>query len=194
MMFFLSRRIEALRQKINPNAGIIIAHHTKKIFKKQTEEDPFQSFSGAGALRSYYTSGILLHRPDESRPERTLLFELRNGKEISRKLCRKKRKVERGCQVIFEMSPRTYQHIPNDHSRLLLEEARTEPRLYRAAILRCRFENHGSARQQSPYSKKMQGLADANIIKFFKNGDAYGLPAAQRHAAWLSLGRWHVLA
>ncbi|HCS23618.1 MAG TPA: hypothetical protein DIW20_07710, partial [Rhodospirillaceae bacterium] len=47
MMFFLARRVEALRQKINPNAGIIIAHHTKKIFKKQTEEDPFQSFSGA---------------------------------------------------------------------------------------------------------------------------------------------------
>ena len=86
MMFFLSRRVEALRQKINPNAGIIIAHHTKKIFKKQTEEDPFQSFSGAGALRSYYTSGILLHRPDESRPERTLLFELRNGREITPKI------------------------------------------------------------------------------------------------------------
>ena len=62
MMFFMSRRIETLRRKINPHAGIIIAHHTKKILKRQVEEDPFQSFSGAGALRSYYTSGILLPR------------------------------------------------------------------------------------------------------------------------------------
>src|SRR5690606_15031601 len=46
MMFFMSRRIENLRRKINPEAGIIIAHHTKKIFKRQVEEDPFQSFSG----------------------------------------------------------------------------------------------------------------------------------------------------
>jgi putative DNA primase/helicase len=55
MMFFLSRRVEALRQKINPNAGIIIAHHTKKIFKKQTEEDPLS------IIQRRWSAQIVLH-------------------------------------------------------------------------------------------------------------------------------------
>jgi hypothetical protein len=49
------------------------------------EEDPFQALSGAGSLRSYYTSGIILHRPDEGLAERNLVFELRNGPEIPQK-------------------------------------------------------------------------------------------------------------
>ena len=85
MMFFLSRRVEELRNQINPNAGLILAHHTKKVSKKYVEEDPFQALSGAGSLRSYYTSGIILHRLDEMRPERNLIFELRNGPEIAQK-------------------------------------------------------------------------------------------------------------
>jgi putative DNA primase/helicase len=82
MMFFLAQRLEELRRRINPDAGIILAHHTRKLLKKTAEEDPFQALSGAGALRSYYTSGVMLHRPDEKRPERLLLFELRNGPEL----------------------------------------------------------------------------------------------------------------
>jgi putative DNA primase/helicase len=82
MMFFLAQRLEELRRRINPDAGIILAHHTRKAFKKTAEEDPFQALSGAGALRSYYSSGIILHRVDEKRPERLLIFELRNGPEI----------------------------------------------------------------------------------------------------------------
>jgi putative DNA primase/helicase len=55
MMFFLAQRLEELRRRINPDAGIILAHHTRKAFKKTAEEDPFQALSGAGALRSYYS-------------------------------------------------------------------------------------------------------------------------------------------
>ena len=42
-------------------------------------EDPFLALSGASALRGFYTSGIIMHRPDEERPERRLEIELRNG-------------------------------------------------------------------------------------------------------------------
>jgi putative DNA primase/helicase len=160
MMFFMSRRVEALRQKINPNAGIIIAHHTKKIFKKQVEEDPFQSFSGAGALRSYYTSGILLHRPDESRPERTLLFELRNGREINPKNCAEKR-GERWVDVIFQIRrmSRTYQHIRTYHAHIVDEAAQN--RVYTARQFSDRFENHGSLGSSRLIRHKLQGLIDA---------------------------------
>lgn len=186
MMFFLSRRVEALRQKINPNAGIIIAHHTKKIFKKQTEEDPFQSFSGAGALRSYYTSGILLHRPDESRPERTLLFELRNGREITPKIVQKKAE---GWVDITAYSPNVA-HISAHIEpivRLLCEEA-AQNRVYTARQFSDRFENHGSLGSSRLIRQKLQGLIDANMIKFFKNGDIYGfqLPkGTQRGYLWV---------
>ncbi len=79
MLFFLQERVEALREAVAPDAGLILCHHTKKMQKKQLAEDPFMALSGASALRSFYTSGIIMHRPDEDRPERTLRFELRNG-------------------------------------------------------------------------------------------------------------------
>ena len=41
MIFFLQQRIEKLRNMINPDAGVIIIHHTKKISRTQFLEDPF---------------------------------------------------------------------------------------------------------------------------------------------------------
>jgi hypothetical protein len=67
MPFFLSQRVERLRDAVNPDAGIFLAHHTRKLGKKQFEEDPFQALAGAGSLRGYYSTGVMLHRPDESR-------------------------------------------------------------------------------------------------------------------------------
>jgi len=82
MLFFLSQRVERIRQAINPDAGVILAHHTKKLGKKQFEEDPFQALAGAGSLRGYYSTGMLLFRPDETRTTRQLIYELRNGAGI----------------------------------------------------------------------------------------------------------------
>ncbi len=82
MLGFLQDRVEKLRFLVNPNAGIILAHHTKKISKKMLEDDPFQGLSGAGSLRSFYTTGIILFRPDEQQSIRQLMFELRNGEGI----------------------------------------------------------------------------------------------------------------
>ena len=79
MLQFLQERVECLRQMVNPMAGVILAHHIRKIQKKQLEEDPFQALSGAGAIRSFYRSGIVLYRPDEQQSIRRLCFELRNG-------------------------------------------------------------------------------------------------------------------
>src|SRR5690606_28165014 len=79
MLFFLQQRVEMLRDMINPRAGIILVHHTKKISKAMFKDDPFQALSGASSLRSYYTSGMLIFRPDEAEDIRSLHFELRNG-------------------------------------------------------------------------------------------------------------------
>ena len=50
------------------------------------QEDPFQALSGASALRGFYTSGLLMHRPDEDSTMRRLEIELRNGPALPAKL------------------------------------------------------------------------------------------------------------
>ena len=86
MLAFLQDRVEKLRYLVNPQAGLILTHHTKKITKKMVEEDPFQALSGAASLRSFYTTGMLLFRPDEKQALRQIMFELRNGKSVPTKL------------------------------------------------------------------------------------------------------------
>ena len=68
-----------LRDASTRTAGVILAHHTKKLSKQQVKDDPFLALSGASALRGFYTSGLILHRPDEDSTERRLEIELRNG-------------------------------------------------------------------------------------------------------------------
>ena len=86
MLAFLQDRVEKLRAMLNPNAGVILTHHTKKVTKLMVEEDPFQALSGAASLRSFYTTGMLLFKADEKQSVRNLMFELRNGQSIETKL------------------------------------------------------------------------------------------------------------
>ena len=82
MMTFLQQRIENIRAAINPDAGIILAHHTRKISSDALIDDPFQALSGASSLRGYYTTGMILYRPEETMSERVLTYELRNGARV----------------------------------------------------------------------------------------------------------------
>lgn len=50
-MFFLTQRLETLRQQINPDAGIILAHHTRKMPKRGLKKTRSEVLSGAGSLR-----------------------------------------------------------------------------------------------------------------------------------------------
>ena len=85
MLFFLQERLERFRHQVNPISGIMVIHHTKKMTKKLLEEDPFQCLSGSGALRGFYTTGMILFRHDETKTPRQLIFELRNGERIDNK-------------------------------------------------------------------------------------------------------------
>lgn len=86
MLFFLQKTLEKLRDAINPNAGIILTHHTKKLSKKMLEEDPFQGLSGAGSLRGFYSTGMVMFAQDEESTARQIVFELRNGERVPNKL------------------------------------------------------------------------------------------------------------
>lgn len=118
MLFFLQQRVEMLRDMINPRAGIILVHHTKKISKAMFKDDPFQALSGASSLRSYYTSGMLIFRPDEAEDVRSLHFELRNGPGIVNMHVAK----EHGQWV--EADPNSVTLVRQDYSRKLESERR----------------------------------------------------------------------
>lgn len=90
MIAFLQNRIEFLRKAINPNLSIIIVHHTKKVTKQLFDEDPFQSFAGASSLRSFYTTGMMMYHDFDDKNKKTIVFELRNGPGINKKIIEKK--------------------------------------------------------------------------------------------------------
>lgn len=85
MLSFLQNGIEKLRSITNPAVGIIITHHTKKTSKASLKRSPFQSLSGAGVLRSFYTSGIVMFRPNKQQNILQVMYELKNGKPIPTK-------------------------------------------------------------------------------------------------------------
>ena len=86
MLLFLQKTLEKLRNAVNPNAGIILTHHTKKLSKEILAEDPFQGLSGAGFLRGFYSTGMVMFNHDEEKTARQVVFELRNGERIPNKL------------------------------------------------------------------------------------------------------------
>lgn len=188
MMFFLAQRLEELRRRINPEAGIILAHHTRKAFKKTAEEDPFQALSGAGALRSYYSSGIILHRVDEKRPERLLIFELRNGAEIPAKtiLRRAQGWVEADIDLATLMRQQEELQAQAENIRktdtiirLIFDEAK-HSRIYTANQFAESFENKEGMGSARTIRDRISALANKGYVKFFKNADAYGLPLLPR--------------
>lgn len=188
MMFFLAQRLEELRRRINPDAGIILAHHTRKAFKKTAEEDPFQALSGAGALRSYYSSGIILHRVDEKGPERLLIFELRNGPEIPAKtiLRRAQSWVEADIDLATLMRQQEELQAQAENIRktdtiirLIFDEAK-HSRIYTANQFAEGFENKEGLGSARTIRDRISALASKGHVKFFKNADAYGLPLLPR--------------
>ena len=183
MLFFLQKRVEMLRDAINPDAGIIIAHHTSKISKKILEEDPFRALSGAGALRGYYTTGMLLYRPDESRSERQLFFELRNGEAMPFKV------VDKAGGQWVEIDPTQQRLVRQDYGakldaerrrknnvilQLIYDEAKLG-RVYTPDQFAERFEGVGDLGAKRTIGERISIASTKGEIKFFKSYADYKL-------------------
>jgi putative DNA primase/helicase len=187
MLFFLQNRIEKLRSIINPEMGIILCHHTKKIKKKEVEEDPFQAFSGAGSLRSFYSSGLILHRPDEMEAKIHLYFELRNGSAIPRKI------VEKVDNKWTELNPFSERLIKQDYGEKLdaerdrkadvilqiIEQEALKGKLYTSAQFAEAFENKTSLGGLKTITDRISVLSTKGFIKFIKNGKKYGFESTR---------------
>ncbi len=79
IMRFLTQRIEAVRRKVNPRAGVVLVHHATKKNAEDMNRDPFVAIRGSGALRGYYETGVVIFRKADDAPERRVFFELRAG-------------------------------------------------------------------------------------------------------------------
>jgi 5S rRNA maturation endonuclease (ribonuclease M5) len=183
MLFFLQNRIEKLRSMLNPEMGIILCHHTKKIKKKDVEEDPFQAFSGAGSLRSFYSSGLILHRPNEYESKINLYFELRNGSAIPKKI------VEKENNKWVELNPFSERLIRRDYgdkldaerdrkADVILELIGSEAlsgNIYTAHQFSERFENKAGLGCIDSISKRISVLATKGYIRFSRNWSEFGL-------------------
>ena len=182
MLFFLQNRIEKLRSLLNPDMGIILCHHTKKIKKKDLEEDPFQAFSGAGSLRSFYSSGLILHRPDELDSRIHLYFELRNGSSIPRKI------IEKEDNKWVELNPFSERLIRQDYGnkldsersrksdvilQLIAEEA-LKGNLYTSNQFAEKFENKASLGGTKTIRERISVLATKGYIKFTNEAVSLG--------------------
>lgn len=79
LLRFLTTRLEAVRQQINPAAILVLVHHSAKRSAEELAKDPFSTIRGSGALRGYYDSCIVIFRPSEEAKTRKIHFELRGG-------------------------------------------------------------------------------------------------------------------
>ena len=193
MMFFLKERVEVLRDHINPDCGVILAHHTKKLSKQQVKDDPFLALSGASALRGFYTSGLILHRPDEDSPQRKLEIELRNGPALNPKLIDK---VDGEWTEINPMNERLVraevgakQDAERNRKRdvilaILLAEA-ANGSLYTSTQFREKFENQLGLGSQSTIRDRINVLTTKGYMRFVRDGTPYGHPIVRSRFGYL---------
>ncbi|WP_341792984.1 AAA family ATPase [Rickettsia endosymbiont of Ceutorhynchus obstrictus] len=182
MIFFLQNRIDVLRNKTNPNAGVILVHHTKKITHTQFEEDPFQAFSGASSLRGYYTTGALLYKPEPENDNKHLIFELRNGKNIPTKIINKTNGL--WTEVNPLNIPVTNQHYSTrlnaERDRRdqlimdILQEEAQKGRAYSVSAFCEAFDSERALGSRESIRSRIKVLTRKGYIKFFKNTMDYG--------------------
>ena len=193
MLFFLQERVEALRDGVAPDAGLILCHHTRKITKKQLVEDPFMALSGAGSLRSFYTSGVIMHRPDEDRPERMLHFELRNGPGIEPMIVDKADgrwiAIDRSETRLVrrEFGEKLDAERARKHDvilQLLFDEAEAG-RLYTALQFAETFENEAGLGGKDTIRERISVLATKGFVKFVRDGAPFALPKSKSKFGYL---------
>lgn len=193
MMFFLKDRVEVLRDHIDPDCGVILVHHTKKLSKQQVKDDPFLALSGASALRGFYTTGLILHRPDEDATQRRLEIELRNGPALPAKLIDKVNGQWVEINPMNERLVRAEIGAKHDAERarkqdvilgILLDEA-IEGQLYTINQFAESFENKAGLGGKDTIRERISVLATKGFIKFVRDGAPYGLGPSRSRFGFL---------
>ena len=193
MLFFLQSRVEAVCEAVAPDAGLILCHHTKKVAKKALTEDPFMALSGASALRSFYTSGIIMYRPEEDQPERRLEIELRNGPALEAMLIDKRdgRWVEVSANEERLIRQTVGVRLDAERIRkrdiilqLIFNEA-SEGRLYNIKLFGEKFENKAGLGGADTIRDRISVLSTKGYVKFIRDATPFGLAATTSKFGYL---------
>ena len=193
MLFFLQARIEALRDEVAPECGLILCHHTKKMSKKELAEDPFMALSGASTLRSFYTSGLVMFRPDEKRPERELHIELRNGPGLDPMIIDKvaghwvqlDRSGEQLVRKDFGARLDAERRRKHDAILQLIYDEALASKLYTALHFAEQFENHAGLGGMHTIRERIGVLATKGYVKFIRDARAFGYSASRSPFGYL---------
>jgi hypothetical protein len=180
MMFFLRDRVEVLREAINPDCGVILVHHTKKLGKHQVKEDPFLALSGASSLRGFYTSGIIMHRPEEDNSQRKLEIELRNGPALPSRLIDKVKGQWIELNPMNERLVRKDVGAKHDAERVrkgdvilqMIAEQAARGKMFTPTQFAAKFENKGSLGGQTSIRERLRVLATKGQVKFLRGEPA----------------------
>ncbi|NRB10183.1 MAG: AAA family ATPase [Rickettsiaceae bacterium] len=172
MLFFLQQRIELLRQRINPECGIIIVHHTKKITRKQFDLEPFQAFCGASSLRSFYSTGMLLYQMDNNNNYCKITFELRHGRSLANKIVQKQLN---GWQEIIDKNKNVTNNNVKDIIIELLEQEALQGKFYLMKQFAERFQYHLKLGNSRNIYNECSKAASNGDLKFFDNPKEYGV-------------------
>ncbi|MBY7649848.1 MAG: hypothetical protein C4617_05110 [Candidatus Liberibacter europaeus] len=185
MRFFLKNRLQTLRKNINPQAGMILVHHTRKMRKQDVEENPFESLSGASGLRRYYNSAMLLFKPDKDINEIEVFFESRDGEEIPTKNIY--RDVNTGQ---WKETPHGEIRLANHNYGKVLDAERDRKRdmildiitneaskgkVYSTTQFSKVFDNKAGLGSYNTIREKINVLMTKGHIKIFKNAKDYGI-------------------
>ena len=176
MMFFLRDRVEVLREAVNPDCGVILVHHTKKLGKHQVKEDPFLALSGASSLRGFYSSGIIMHRPDEEVSDRKLEIELRNGPALPSKLIDKVKGQWVELNPMNERLVRQEVGAKHDAERVrkgdaiveMIAEQAAQGKMYTMTLFAEAFENKAGLGGKTVIRDRLNVLATKGHLKFVR--------------------------
>ncbi len=193
MLFFLQSRVEGVREAVAPDAGLILCHHTKKVAKKALGEDPFMALSGASALRSFYTSGMIMYRPEEDQPERRLEIELRNGPALDPMVIDKRngRWIEldaRGERLVRQHIGSKLDAERSRRQDLILDIIANEAltgRVFTGAAFAAQFENTHGLGGEDTISRRVNVLANKGYIKFLRAAPDLGIPPSRSSKGYL---------
>ena len=142
------------------------------------------AFSGAGSLRSFYSSGLILHRPDELDSRIHLYFELRNGSSIPRKI------IEKEDNKWVELNPFSERLISQDYGNKLdaerhrksdvildlISEEALKGNLYTSNQFAEKFESKASLGGIRTINDRISVLATKGYIKFIRETSKLGYP------------------
>ena len=151
--------------------------------------------SGAGSLRGYYSSGLLLFKPDESRSERVLMHELRNGPSPEGMYLDKQdgRWIELDSNQDRIVNQEWGEKLDAERRRkgdvilqLIYQEA-LKGNLYTINQFAEKYEGKAGLSGKDSIMDRASVYATKGYIKFIRDADLYGYPRTRSRFGYLCI-------